>query len=350
MAKMSVIVKPFDYANEAATPEELRAVYALVWGPGGLRTEEWPDDPPRSYDKWLTGLRTVPPFVALRIWVAWQGGEAVGRSTLEIYDTPDNRHLANADVGVLLGHRRQGIGKRLLVPAVQAAEASGRTLLMDGTDSAIPAGEAFMERLGARRGMVSRTNQLSLVDLDPALMKAWREQGPRKEFELGWWEGAYPEAEVDAICALRAVMNTAPRDDLEVEDQVWTPEIVHQQQESLEQRKVDRRTVFARHRSTGELAGYTEVFYDRALPHVLQQGDTGVLPKYRGHGLGKWLKGTMVERVPREWPEVKFIRTGNANSNAPMLRINHAMGFRSYKDWTIWQVEVTKVKEYLRTA
>lgn len=348
MVKGSTTIRAFDV--NAATPEELRAVYGLVWGPRGLRTEAWPDDPARSYDKWLTGMRTFPPFVALRIWVAWQGAEAVGRSTLEIHDTPDNRHLANVDVGVLSGYRRQGIGKRLLMPAVQAAEAAERTLLLGSTDSAIPAGEAFMERLGARRGMVARTNQLSLGNLDPALMRMWREQGPRKEFELGWWEGAYPEAEIDAICALRAVMNTAPSDDLEVEDQVWTPEMVHQQQESLRKREIDRRTLFARHRPSGELAGYTEVFYDGALPHVLQQGDTGVLPKYRGHGLGKWLKATMVEQVPREWPEVKFIRTGNANSNAPMLKINHAMGFRPYKDWTIWQVEVSKVKKYLSAA
>ena len=35
---------------------------------------------------------------------------------------------------------------------------------------------------------------------------------------------------------------------------------------------------------------------------------------------------------------------------APMLKTNHAMGFRPYKDWTHWQVEVARAKEYLGAA
>jgi mycothiol synthase len=341
----SVTIRAFDVNR--ATPEETRALYMLLYGPRGLRTEEWPDDPPRPFERWVNGLRTIPPFVTLRIWVAWQGAAAVGRSTLEVYDMPKNRHIANADVGVVIDHRRHGIGTRLVVPLAEAAEAAEKTLLLTGTDSAIPAGRAFTERLGARQGIVDRTNQLIVEELDPVLMKTWRDQGPRAEYELGWWEGAYPESEIDAVCDLMAVMNTAPRDDLEIEDQEWTPEIVRQGEDSMRQRSIQRSTLYARHRASGELAGYTEVFYDPAKSHVLQQGDTGVLPKHRGHGLGKWLKATMVERLPRDWPDVRFMRTDNANSNAPMLKINDAMGFRPYKEWTIWQVEVARVKAYL---
>lgn len=345
MVNPSATIRAFDV--NTATPEEIRALYTLHYGPRGLRTEEWPDDPPRPFERWLTGLQTIPSFLTLRIWVAWQGEEAVGRSSLEIYDMPKNRHVANVHVGVIADHRRQGIGRQLLAPLAEAAEAAEKTLLLSGTDEAIPAGRALAERMGARQGMVERTNQLSLGNLDPVLMTAWRDQGPRAEYELGWWEGAYPEEEIDAVCDLMAVMNTAPRDDLEIEDQVWTREILREGEESMRQRHAQRCTLYARHRASGELAGYTEVYHDPSTPHVLHQWDTGVFPKYRGHGLGKWLKAAMVERVPRDWPDVRFIRTENANSNAPMLKINNAMGFRPYKDWIIWQVEVARVKAYL---
>lgn len=345
MTKKPVEIRAFD-ANTASA-EELSAVHALS---NRLQAEMWPEDPPRGFEEWVRQLRTVPPFVLLRQWVAWHGGEAVARAILTAYDTPHNRHIADADIGVAPAWRRQGIAKRFLPCIVEAAEALDRRLLLAGTDSTIPAGQALMERLGARVGLVSRTNQLDLSRLDPALMRAWREEGARDEFELGWWLGPYPEEDMAAICALKDVMNTAPRDDLEVEDWKWTPDIVRQQESSMLERKVERWTLFARHRASGELAGYTEVFYDPTLSETLWQGDTGVLPKYRGHGLGRWLKATMIEKVLAERPQVVRVRTGNANSNAPMLRINHAMGFRPYKDWTTWQVEVTKVRGYLADA
>lgn len=89
------------------------------------------------------------------------------------------------------------------------------------------------------------------------------------------------------------------------------------------------------------------MFWDPSQPETLGQGDTGVLPKYRGHGLGRWLKAAMFEKVVAERPKVKRSRTGKANSNAAMLKINHEMGFRPYKEWAAWQVEVARAKEYL---
>jgi len=345
MTKKPVEIRAFNVTTASA--EEVSAVHGLS---NRLRAEMWPEDPPRGFEEWVRQLRTVPPFVLLRQWVTWHGGEAVGRAILTAYDTPHNRHIADAEIGVAPEWRRQGIAKRSLPYIVEAAEALDRKLLLAGTDSTIPAGQALMERLGARVGIVSRTNQLDLSRLDPALMQAWREEGSRDEFGLGWWLGPYPEEDMAAICALKDVMNTAPRDDLEVEDWKWTPDIVRQQESSMLERQVERWTLFTRHRVSGELAGYTEVFYDPTLSETLWQGDTGVLPKYRGHGLGRWLKATMIEKVLAERPHVTRVRTGNANSNAPMLRINHAMGFRPYKDWTTWQVEVAKVRDYLADA
>jgi GNAT superfamily N-acetyltransferase len=75
---------------------------------------------------------------------------------------------------------------------------------------------------------------------------------------------------------------------------------------------------------------------------------TGVFPQYRKKGLGRWLKAAMLEKVLKELPQVKFIRTGNADSNAAMLRINNELGFKPYMADTLWQVELQKVFEYLQ--
>jgi hypothetical protein len=91
----------------------------------------------------------------------------------------------------------------------------------------------------------------------------------------------------------------------------------------------------------------TEVNLHPDRPSIVGQGFTGVLPACRGLGLGHWLKAAMLNKLLVDHPAVQIIRTGNANSNAPMLKINQEMGFKPYMATTIWQVELVKVETYL---
>jgi mycothiol synthase len=69
--------------------------------------------------------------------------------------------------------------------------------------------------------------------------------------------------------------------------------------------------------------------------------------KFATYGLGRWLKAAMIDKALRERPQVKRIRTGTADSNAPMLRINYELGFKPYLSVCTWQVETAKVLAYL---
>ncbi|HEY3248436.1 MAG TPA: N-acetyltransferase, partial [bacterium] len=82
-------------------------------------------------------------------------------------------------------------------------------------------------------------------------------------------------------------------------------------------------------------------------PEIVHQRGTGVLPQYQNLGLGRWLKAAMLEKILRERPQVRRVRTGNADSNAPMLKINRELGFRPYVSNSIWQVELPQVEAYL---
>lgn len=330
-------------------PQKASESELIAWNDFGnrIKAEMWPEDPPTKLEEELRDLRSIPPFWDVRFWAVWRASEIVATGEADIARTEDNQHLAYCEINVLPELRRQGIAKRLLSLIAEVARKENRRLLMGWTDSAIPAGEAFMKRLGARVGMVSGTNQLNLTDLKRDLMRQWQERAPKTDFAVGLWEGPYPEKEIESIVALREVMNTAPRDNLEMEDFHRTPEQLRQIETSLAERKTERWTMYAQEIKTGKLAGYTEVFWSPYEPETLYQGDTGVFTQYRDHGLGRWLKAAMLEKVLRERPQVKRIRTGNANSNAPMLKINCEMGFKPYKSWTTWQIELTKALEYL---
>ena len=82
-----------------------------------------------------------------------------------------------------------------------------------------------------------------------------------------------------------------------------------------------------RHDASGELVGISELYLPRARPWFAFQGDTGVDPAHRGHGLGAWMKAVNHLRLRDERPDVEVVQTWNADSNEPMLRINRALGF-----------------------
>jgi mycothiol synthase len=55
----------------------------------------------------------------------------------------------------------------------------------------------------------------------------------------------------------------------------------------------------------------------------------------------------MLQKIAQELPEAKYIRTNNAETNTAMLNINRKLGFKAYKRWTTWQVELHNVRKYL---
>src|SRR5437762_2363079 len=88
----------------------------------------------------------------------------------------------------------------------------------------------------------------------------------------------------------------------------------------------------------GTISAMTDVSWAAYRRTLIEQQFTGVRPDARGRGLGKWIKAAMVLHIRELYPDAVWIATGNAGSNAPMLKFNRTMGFKAYRTRVDYQV------------
>jgi mycothiol synthase len=342
-------IRPFNVAS--AVQEEF---VALNRHTNRMRLERLPDDPLIPLEESIQNLKTIPPFVELLLWAAWNPDqtEMVGLANVAFLRMEENKHLAQFELTVLPEYRRQGLGRQLLSLIAQASSKDNRRLLMTNSTDRVPAGEAFLLRIGAQKGLEAHTNQLRLVDLDRGMIYRWFERGQQNSanFELGFWDGPYPEDQIQQVAELYEVTNQQPFGDLEIEDMHMTPEHLRHTEKNNMARGNQRWTFYLIDRATQKFAGYTETIWNPNRPELLRQDMTGVLPQYRNQGLGRWLKAAMLDKVIKERPQVRYVRTGNADVNAAMLKINNELGFKPYTADALWQVELQKVLDYLNSS
>ena len=161
---------------------------------------------------------------------------------MELLRTGENQHLGQFDISVHPDFRRQGLARRLLGEVVETARRESRRLLLAFTMDRVPAGEIFMQRLGAQRGLEAHTNQLRIAELDHRLVQSWLAQAAHlsDEFVIGLWDGPYPEEQIEAVAVLWDLTNQQPRGDLEMEDAHFSPEQLRQMEQQMQARGTHR--------------------------------------------------------------------------------------------------------------
>jgi len=339
-------VEPFDPVT--ASDADLARLHALDVA---LETEALPGEPVAPLAHAVANYRRAVSFRVRRGWVIRQGGsggEIIARAAASYADVPENRSHAAVWVAVHPAVRGLGLGATLLAKAVEGARRWDCTVLDFEARVGGP-GEPFLRSIGAERRLVARRSRCRTAGIDRALLESWvRRAGERASgYSLVAWDGPCPDELLSAFVTLKGVMNTAPLEAFVWDDERLTAEQWREIEAANAARGCELWHVCARHNDSGELAGYTELARLVHWPEMAWQEDTGVWPKHRDRGLGRWLKASNALRLLDERPEVAFVDTWNAGSNEAMLNINVAMGFRPLENWGEWQAGTDAVAEAL---
>jgi mycothiol synthase len=348
LSSLECRIRPFDLNTASESEFEIVSVFKNI-----IRKEVLPDDPPIPMEEYMKIYRSNPSRIASARWIGCAScpEEIIAYADCSINLTAENQHVANFNVEVLPGLRRNGLGCRMLHLAVDYAKEQSRRLMMSITNGACPAGGLFLARIGARVGQEAHTNQLRISELNRRILDLWIDKAKNLsvEIDVGLWVDTIPEDRIEDVANFYRVASDQPLDSLEMEHFRITPEMIREGQRNTISRGYRRWILHMVEKSSGRILGLTEVVWSPNRPFSLRQDFTGVLPEYRNRGLGRWLKAEMLSRIIRERPEVELIRSGNADSNAAMVKINNELGFKPYISLTDWQVETAEVERYLAT-
>jgi GNAT superfamily N-acetyltransferase len=255
-------------------------------------------------------------------------GTAVG--ILEVQaPTYDNTNLVWIDVQVHPDHRGRGIGSELVAYGERLAGELGRTSIGMSTFD-LPKADAFARRHGFERKAMEVNRRQDLAGLDWDVVQRLYDESVAAStaYELLKITGPLPEELLEGMVAVTASINDAPKDDLDIEDDEYSPERLRAYEEAQQKSERTLYRVIARAKATGELAGHTTITVERERPHIAQQNDTAVSRAHRGHRLGALLKSAMLLWMRDQEPALTQLDTWNAESNNHMIKINEQLNYR----------------------
>jgi mycothiol synthase len=318
-----------------------------------LHAEATPDDPRQPLAVEIATVRHMPAIEDGVMLIARDAAGAIaGFSWCGWEQVPGMDHVMWTGIEVLPDARRRGLGRLLLDRAAAVAAQHGLRLMIGRSRANVPSGAAFCERFGAEQAMVGRENRLDLRAIDRELVARWVADGPVRApgYRLEFVAGRTPPELIDRVAEVLNVMNTAPRENMDVSDIEVTPELVRSIEEARLAVGDQFWAYYAVEQSSGRFVGLTTIEIKPGTPDRVYVGDTGVEAAHRGHALGKWLKAAITERVLADLADVRWVITWNAGSNDAMLGINDQLGFRVAAVVTTWQIATDRLQTSLAAA
>ena len=272
--------------------------------------------------------------------------EAAGCAVVSVETPLSPSYGTNKHVGTLLQlfisqkYRRKGLGSLLLKRVIEELAAKEPSVTEFLAPVTLESGVNFMNRQGGTVSLETAENRLYLSDLDWVKVEAWAAGSARRNPGTTVMTVAViPHEDIeDYSAAYTETINQQPLGDVSLNIRYTPEQIRFDEQNNLEQ-GIAETTIYTRE-SDGKVSGLTETLYLKEAGHKITQMMTGVREAYRGRGLGKLVKALMLMHIRKEYPCVKYLVTGNADTNASMLAINRQLGFKKHHSVKLYKLKI----------
>ncbi len=305
--------------------------------------EDYPGEPVMHDAEFERVRRQQDPLYEARRVMAIRDGELAGNLILEFRrdgspGCEDYAPFVTVWGGVLRAHRRRGVATTLLGVLLSFMERQGKTTATMRVH--VPEGHAFMGAIGAARKYESAENRLAFDSLDWDELARWQARATTPGDGLTWetHAGRVPLERLAPLMApFSALINEQPLGALEM------PRIRYEVQgyvtwyEDMDRRGGEHFLVLLRHGE--DVAAMCDANWDARFPDRVYQQLTAVARPWRGKGLAKGVKAAMLNLIRARHPEVRMMITTNAAANAPMLSINHRLGFAVHREDGTYQID-----------
>ena len=260
-----------------------------------------------------------------------------------------NKKFAEVNIEVHPDYRRQGIFSAIIKKLIVRIERL-ETIVSLRTFVALDIGRTISQKFGGKFSQGGAGTRLAIKSIDWGLMKKWKEDGKvvakQENINLRFFEKCPDELIEKFSETYTEAMNLQPLGDWDGEIKV-TPETRRKEEEQQLDKLGINWPTFATVEDNGDVSGITEMFYFPKMNYEIQQRLTGVLKKYRGRSIGKWLKAEMVFYIKEKYPTVQTIKTVNDPTNAAMMSINDRMGFKRTVVYTSYIHDLKTLKTKL---
>lgn len=351
---MSYQILDIDFNNSS---KEL--IYKYVDFFDKLQLEKSPRDPLQPKDIQILRMKAERSGEVRKrkVTLSDESGEIISNFymlifTEESHEFEKNKHIAYIDFNILKDFDESEILDIMLIEALEEVKKYDYITTIESC-STFPRIWKFLEKIGAEFTLEEGVNRLYIEEANWELMEQWVDEGRKRSQNESIEILAFKEIPEDIIGDFTKLytdlMQHVPFGESAWTPSVETPETWRVSEAKRKERGFDWWNMVTREKN-GELSGLTEIIFSPDTPHWIAQELTGVMPDYRGRGLGKWLKAEMLFYIKHNLPESIYIQTGNADFNAPMMSINNRMGFKQHLTERCYKIKRNELERNLKIS
>lgn len=329
---MTVSIRELDPTDPAAVPALLPLFQAAMAADAPL----WPE-PTEAVARW----HFAPFSVRHRMCVVAHdagSGLPLGYGLLQ-HDNAVSRDLVYGDIWIRPGDRAETTVPLLDAFRDHARRRGASRFVLAVSEHAAADYEPRFAAEGGRKVSDEFRSQLDLRAIDREQYAAWAAPSAKNaHYRIESWTAPTPEELLAPLVTALDAMRDAPSGELNIE--VPPPSTDRRRTVEADIVRSGTRMYFVAARTEdGEIAGMHEtlVVGDYRLADV---GHTAVQARFRGHGLGLRLKAILTLSLLEREPAVDAVSTWNDSENAPMLRVNDALGYVRADAWSNWQFDL----------